>query len=303
MKKHLITLILFFFLVIPASFGSVNMLRQAPREVEIGEIITVQISIHSNEELNNFDIIEFTPVGWNIIDWDIENYNRDSIVFERLGVREYENRRRSHFHWQFLEKINEGEEIILSYEIEAIDRGSMEFLTVFMHKDGIIDRTSSLNVIRTEPPPPIEEEIYEIDVYLILSIFSIVFLIFLSYFGYKKIKMWRIKRKKSKAEKVAEKIYETDKYKTSNKKPIEDLRLFIKYGIQKGYKLGELVDALKGDGVNTELIEKIIEKDEIKDSVKKRKVYPEQEVIRKIKDFIENLSKEEEEKIRRELEK
>lgn len=296
-NRYLITLFLFL-ICVSISFGSAEITRYAPEEVEMGEILRINIEICANFDFENFDVVEFTPVGWDIIDWDVENYNRDSVLFERMGAREYENKRRNHFHWQFLDELKEGDTIILSYEIMARDRGNMEFLTLFIYKDGIIDDASSLTVIRTEIF--LEEEIdYELYIFYISIILFVILLLITGYYGYKKLKKIDFKIKKSKDKKIIK-----TKDSESDKKSIEDLRRIIKYGLQKGYRIGELVKALKSDGVETEIIEKLIEKDELTESDEKEvKVFPEDELINEIKDYLDKLSKEEKEKIHKELNK
>lgn len=281
MKKCMIFLILLF-LIIPISFGDVIITRDMPEKAELGETITISIHIYTTEELERFDVVEFVPAGWDVIDWEVHNYDRSSIVFERVGSRIYEGRRRVPFHWYFRDSIDEGE-VIISYEIKVIDRGEQEFITYWMHPDETFDQSfSTIEVVRTDLIPPFEFPDYDLrPLVLILAILSSAAIIFYLH-----------QRRKERGE---------SKKKGSQ---IEDLRVFIKLGLERGYRLKELVHTLKGEGIDTELIEKLILKDGLKDLKKKKtKVYPEDKVIQKIKKIVEKMSKEEKEKIYKKLEK
>ena len=86
------------------------------------------------------------------------------------------------------------------------------------------------------------------------------------------------------------------------KNHVEDLRTFVKHGVHKGYRIKELIKELKKNDVDTELIEKMIEKGDFSGLNKTSKnIHPEKRDILNIKEFVDKLSKEEKEKIHKQL--
>ncbi len=306
MDKKLFFVFLLFFLVIPISYGDVTVVRNMPEKIEVGEMIYVTINIEFMEEITDFDIVEMVPHGWEMVSWNIENFEEDFVEFEKEDSLEFYYENRTSFHWSFKGDISE-KRVIINYELLAKEIGEKEFVSVWAHPRGFDRQKNILEVVdvgalRTEVivfPGILVPSLNQVrenitSIFVLLAI--ILFLIAIFYVSKKinvKEYLRRLKQKKDKIKRIEK-----------GDDPVQDIRAFLKYGVQKGHRIIELVKALKSEGVETDIIEKLIEKEELKDSDEKEvKVFPEDKIINEIKEYLDKLSKEEKEKIHKELNK
>lgn len=286
-------------LVIPAVQGKVIFNKKMPSAVEVSNTFNISMDFKSTENINAFDIVEFIPLGWEISSWKVYNYNNNSVVLESESSYKYQGKERTAYHWSFKNGLSNSQ-VVLVYTIMAKDAGSKEFITVWTYPNGFETSTATMSVLPGEGVifcgnnicelgenshtcpqdcPKIKVEVKDITPILVAIVISlaIITIIYLYITYLKKI--------------------------LKQKTAINDLSRYIKLGLQKGYKLKEMINALKNEGINTEMVEGIVKKNGLeKLETGKAKMYPEEKIIQKIKKVIENLSEEDIDSIYNELE-
>ena len=277
-------------LAVSLAHGQAVTEREMPSSVEMGHTINISIAISATEKLSVFDVVEFIPLGWEVTDWHVVNYNKNSVVLEYLPSYTYQNKARTAYHWSFRDGLGTSQ-VLLVYTITAKETGSNEFITVYTYPKGFETSTSIMSVLPSEGVIFCGNQICELGEFYwncpqdcpqlaveITDITPIIFVIVVSLiialFVYMYVRHLR-------------KIMKT-------RAAIEDIRAYLKLGLKRGYRLREMVNALKGEGVETKLIEELAkEKELIHLETGRKRTSPEQGIIQKIKEVVNELSEEE----------
>ncbi|MCD6547468.1 MAG: hypothetical protein J7K22_02860 [Nanoarchaeota archaeon] len=290
MKRAFVFAIMFLFLF-SVAFAKVNVRKEMPLSVEYENTINVSIELKSDKNIGVFDFVEFLPKGWKIDSWTVYNYDKDRISYD-FKTLTYLGKEREAFHWRFEDGLGL-RQVVLVYTITPKQAGNHEIISVWTYPGEFESSTNFMTVLPKKGVvfcgngicelgetsitcpndcPRVEVEVYDITPILtgLLVVFGIAVVGYIYYRHIKRI--------------------------THVRERIEDLRAFIKLGLKRGYTLREMVNALKGAGVKTDYIEKMMEEEEFKqleNGIKrKRKVYPEDEIIQKIKKVVEELKEE-----------
>ncbi len=298
MNKRLLLITLILIVALPIAFGDVMFKREMPSAVEVTNTVNVSIEFKSTKQINAFDVIEFVPLGWEIEEWKVYNYDEDAVVLESLPSYQYQGKTRTAYHWSFRDGLGPSQ-VLLVYTLKAKEPGSQEFISVWTYPGGFDTSTSIMSVLPSEGVifcgneicelgetsfncpadcPKIEVEVYDITPVLIILVIAISAALIL-YIYSKHLK--KIMKKQA---------------------TLEDLRAYLKLGLSRGYTLREMMNTLRGEGIDTKMLEELIKKDKLKKLEKgKKKVYPESEVIQKIKRIVKSMSEEDVNSIYEEL--
>jgi len=284
--------------MIPIALGDVNVNRKMPSSTQLGNTFNVSLEFKSSKHIDAFDVVEFLPYGWEITNWTVYGYNKNSVVLENIPNYQYQGKIRTAYHWSFREGLDTSQ-VLLVYTLKAKDTGSQEFITVWTYPGGFKTNTTIISVVPGEgvvycgngvcelgetsntcPQDCPKVKVKVMDITPILTILAAIVVILTFFYIYSKY------------------IRRIVKIRTT----IEDLRAYIKLGLTRGYKLRELVNTLRGEGIDTTAIEEIVKDKEIQKLEKgTKKVYPESKVIKEIKRVVESLSKEDMDSLYKEL--
>ena len=286
------------FFIMPIAFGEIVINREMPTAVEVKNTVNVSIDFRSTELIDAFDIVEFVPLGWEVSNWQVYNYDTAAVVLEKEASYQYQGKERTAFHWSFRDGLG-SRQVLLVYEITATSSGSQEFISVWTYPGGFDTSTRVMSVFPGEGVIFCGNDICELgetsfscpqdcpkinievrDVTLPLIIFMIAAAIIAIWYIYAKYFKDMIKKRAA----------------------VEDIRTYLKLGLRRGYNLREMTNTLHGEGVDVNMIQALIEQEKIKDlETSGKKIYPEEEVIQKIKNVVEELSEEDKDNIYEDL--
>lgn len=297
-KKVSVVILLLLFLVTAVS-AQPNVERSAPMTAVLNDTITVTLKVEAKDPQTALDVIEFLPQGWEVVSWDVSNYNKSLVTYEYASQRTFAGKDRSAAHWGLTNVFGD---VTITYQTKAVTGVYAEFITVWTYPEGFSSKTSLATVLPKAGVPycgngmcdtgenifncpqdcPVATQIrvFPIDLTL-LAVFSIIGLVIV-------IVTYRYKVQKAKA-------VEAEKERIS----LEDLRAYLKLGLKRGYQIREMIDALRGANVDVSLLEEMERsermtkaEDEIKKLLKKTPGAKERqtdEVIDKLKGVISNL--------------
>lgn len=298
MNNRFVVVILALVFILPIALGDVALNRQMPNAVQVENTINISLDFRSTKNIDAFDVVEFVPLGWEVSAWSVSNYDKDSVALESIPSYTYQGKARTAYHWNFRGGLS-NEQVLLVYTLKAKETGSNEFITVWTYPGGFNTNTTIMSVLPgegvifcgngvcelgessfncLEDCPQIAVQIYDITtILIILAIGAVVAILIYIYYKYlKKV----LKRRST----------------------IEDLTIYLKLGLKRGYKLREMINALEGEGIETKMLEKLAKDENIKNlETGGAKVYPESEIIQKIKGVVENLSEKEKKSVYDEL--
>ncbi|MCD6576019.1 MAG: hypothetical protein J7K73_02575 [Nanoarchaeota archaeon] len=295
MNKYTIIPILIL-ISISFAFGEVIVDREMPSSTEVGSLVNISLKLKSTTNIDAFDVVEFVPHGWELVDWKVYGYDKTYVILEEIPTYTYKGKIRTAYHWSFKNGLGPSE-VLLVYTLKVEEPGSQEFITVTTYPGGFNTNTTIMSVVPSkgvvfcgngvcelgetfstcpQDCPKVKVEVFDITPFLIvIAVAAIVIAILYLYTKYTK-KM--IKRHTA----------------------VEDLRAFLKLGLARGYTLREMVNALKGAGIDTLMIEEIAKDLKSLETGTKR-LPPEAKVIEEIKKVVENLSKEDIDALYKEL--
>jgi hypothetical protein len=258
-------------LVFPIVLGEVTVERSEPSVLEQGKTTNITIQIVASEPVTVFDLVEFTPQGWVVTTWDVQGIQKSDVKYDSRD-QYYQGLVRTGNHWQFKGPVQGT--MILTYDLIPVSAGSQEFITVWTYPAGF----DSQKIIRSVIPPsgtaycgnkvcdmgenadncPLDCKIPVIvyDITIIITIGVIIAAVILTILAKKGIDVWEALRI------VKERILAEERH--GKKAPLEDLRAYMKLGLQRGYTLRQMAEALRGAGVDDSDFRRIASETEFK---------------------------------------
>jgi hypothetical protein len=262
------------FALISLASAQVTVDTIRPVTVMRNETFTIEIEISTTEAQTSFDVIQFLPLQWEVLSWEVSGYERADIFYEFSGQQIFAARDRAAAHWRFTKGLSNDVTITLQTRPVAGEQLYAEFITVWTYPGGFNSKSYILTVLPGVGVPfcgntfcdpgeniftcpqdcPTQIELLPIDLTLIIvsAIISVTIIAVVYKFRFQKGR----ERMRLEKERLA----------------LEDLRAYLSLGLRRGYTVREMTEALRGAGYDVSLIEEIIRTSGLPDHVSLRKV-------------------------------
>lgn len=252
MYKKVSVALLLLLLVLPIAFGTVEVVKTSPTYAKMNEQLNTSLRIGSNEWVNVLDINELIPNNWTVLEWAIDNYNKYDVSYESTNNYNYEGKNWTLNHWRLNKKFIGTATI--TYTVTPENAGTYESRTTWTYEGGFGNYAAYSSIIPSGTPIPIAEETRTkteiVGITVDLTILTVVIIIG----GFAIAAILLIFFSSKGVLRIIEKIKESKPAEFISSEPaqvaVEDLRAFIKLGLQRGYTLREMVNALKGANVD-----------------------------------------------------
>jgi hypothetical protein len=255
-KKVSVVLLLAVLLALPVVFAEVSITKTSLSYVNINQEINVTLKIEPSTVTETMDLFEFTPEGWIITGWQIYGFDKADIFYETRDMV-YDGKERTLSHWNFNKKF--ASPITVNYQLTVQDAGTYEFLTAWTYQGGFGNLAAYINVlpIGAKPEFPTEKPAITFPG-ITLDVTKVAYAVVTAGFLFAALFLLLTARKK---------ITEI----RAGKIPVEDLRIFIRFGLQRGYTLDEMKETLKEGNIATDGFEDLAREVESHERIKKHR--------------------------------
>jgi len=286
-KKVSVVLLLAVMLALPVALAEVTVTKTFPPSAKANEEMTAVIVIQTDKWVDSLDLHEFTPSGWIITGWQISGFDKSNVFYETRNMF-YQDKDRTLSHWRFNQKFYG--EMTIEYQLTPKEAGTFETITAWTFPGGFGSSVAYLGVLPSiiEFPEQAVSLLPEGEKKVIIQGITIDFTVIVTILIIAGSFIFALVLAIAAGKKIAEIRASGSITNVST----EDLRAFIKLGLQRGYTLRDMVDALKGGRINTKAFNEIA-KEEMIQKMNDEAIEKEREIsstyAKKLKSIIERL--------------